>query len=113
MAGRMARRRPTIVSKPLSSSGAERLAADLEVFTHPVRAQILDILVRRVGRVCVCDIESGVPVKQPTVSHHLRLLREAGIVENERDGHWMYYSVKRKALDAVRARIEQALQRFD
>jgi ArsR family transcriptional regulator len=100
-------------ARPLTTVGAERLVADLEVFAHPVRAQILDILVRRGGRVCVCHIEDGVPVKQPTVSHHLRLLREAGVVDSERDGHWMYYSVKHEALGAVRARIEHALQRFD
>jgi ArsR family transcriptional regulator len=91
---------------------ADQLATDLEVFAHPVRAKILDILVRKGTRVCVCHIEADVPVKQPTVSHHLRLLREAGVVQNERDGHWMYYSVNREALDAVRARISRALGRF-
>jgi len=96
----------------LQAGDAEQLARDLEIFAHPVRVQILDILTRRSEHVCVCDIESGVPVKQPTVSHHLRLLREAGVVGSERRGQWVYYYVNRTALDSVRARIAVVLQRF-
>lgn len=54
---------------------------------------------------CVCDLEALVPVKQPTVSHHLRLLREAGLIGCERHGLWAYYFVQREALAALRARI--------
>lgn len=59
---------------------------------------------------CVCDLEAAVPVKQPTVSHHLRLLREAGLVESERRGLWAYYFLKREALADLRGRITEALQ---
>ncbi len=96
----------------LLAGDAQQLARDLEIFSHPVRVQVLDILTRGKKSVCVCDIESGVPVKQPTVSHHLRLLREAGLVQSERRGQWVYYSVNREALDAVRARIALVLLRF-
>jgi len=97
----------------LRSGDAEQLARDLEIFAHPVRVQILDILTRRSGHVCVCDIESGVSVKQPTVSHHLRLLRRAGIVQSQREGQWIYYFVNRPELEAVRERISLVLRRFN
>ena len=88
---------------------AEQLAADMALLGHPVRIQLLDVLARNEGRVCVCDLEAAVPVKQPTVSHHLRLLREAGIVGSEKQGLWAYYHIHRDALDAVRDRIAERL----
>jgi ArsR family transcriptional regulator len=60
----------------------------------------------------VCDLEVIVPVKQPTVSHHLRLLREAGLVDSERDGVWAYYRVREGALRALSARVGGALNRL-
>ena|SRR5687767_6902611 len=94
----------------LSSAAAKGLTADLEILAHPVRLQLLDVLARNPGQVCVCDLEAAVPVKQPTVSHHLRLLREAGLVDFEKHGLWAYYFVKRKALDALRGRILSRLE---
>jgi ArsR family transcriptional regulator len=85
----------------------ERMSADLELLAHPVRLQILDLLVRRGGEVCVCDLEGAVPVKQPTVSHHLRLLREAGWVDTVRKGVWAYYSVRPEVMRAVRQRVQR------
>jgi len=67
------------------------------------------VLVRKEGQVCVCDLEAAVPVKQPTVSHHLRLLREAGLIHSERQGLYAYYHVDRKALGALRDRIASRL----
>ena len=84
---------------------AQQLAADHQSLGHPIRLQILDILTRQGGQVCVCDIEAAVPVKQPTVSHHLRLLREAGLIDVERHGLWAYYYVNAEALAALQARI--------
>jgi ArsR family transcriptional regulator len=84
---------------------AEQAAGDLDLLANPVRLQLLDVLARNEGRVCVCDLESAVPVKQPTVSHHLRLLREAGLVSSEKVGQWVYYRVERENLRALRERI--------
>ena len=91
---------------------ATSLAADLEYLAHPVRLQLLDVLARNEGRVCVCDLEAAVPVKQPTVSHHLRLLREAGLVESEKVGQWVYYRIRRDEARALRERVHQALRAF-
>ena len=91
---------------------ATRLATDFETLAHPVRLQLLDVLTRNEGRVCVCDLEAAVPVKQPTVSHHLRLLREAGLVESEKVGQWVYYRIKRDEARALRDRVTQVLRAF-
>jgi ArsR family transcriptional regulator, arsenate/arsenite/antimonite-responsive transcriptional repressor len=94
----------------MSAAEAERATADLEILAHPIRMQLLDMLVRKGdGEVCVCDLEGEVSVKQPTVSHHLKLLREAGLVTSERRGLYAYYRVNRSALDALRGRIVQRL----
>ena len=89
----------------LSAEAAQQFSDDLQILAHPIRMQILDILGRSAGRVCVCDLEAALPVKQPTVSHHLRLLREAGLIDCERQGLWAYYFVQHEALAALRSRI--------
>ena len=72
----------------LSAEAAQQFSDDLQILAHPIRMHILDILGRSAGQVCVCDLEAALPVKQPTVSHHLRLLREAGLIDCERQGLW-------------------------
>lgn len=96
----------------MTMAQAARATADLEILAHPVRMQLLDVLARKEGSVCVCDLEAAVPVKQPTVSHHLRLLREAGLVHSEKQGLYAYYRVDRGALQDLRARITQRLAAF-
>lgn len=93
-------------------SEATAVATELEQLAHPVRLQLLDILARNEGRVCVCDLEAAVPVKQPTVSHHLRLLREAGLVESEKVGQWVYYRIRRDTARALGERVQQVLRAF-
>ncbi len=87
----------------------ERVSADLELLAHPVRLRILDILVRRGGEVCVCDLERALPVKQPTVSHHLRLLREAGWLDMVRKGVWAHYFVRPEILRSVTQRLQRVV----
>lgn len=93
----------------IGNAAAERLAADLQLIGHPIRIQLLDMLARNAGKVCVCDLEGNLPVKQPTVSHHLRILREGGLVDAEKQGQWMYYHVRGDALRALRTRVAQHL----
>jgi len=102
-----------LTARPSRTHGeAEVAATDFEHLAHPVRLQLLDVLARNEGRVCVCDLEAAVPVKQPTVSHHLRLLREAGLVESEKVGQWVYYRIRRDAARALRERVQQVLRAF-
>ena len=93
------------VAAPLSAEVARQFSDDLQILAHPVRIQILTMLAASAGQVCVCDLESALPVKQPTVSHHLKLLRDAGLIDCERRGLWAYYFVNRPALAALRVRI--------
>jgi ArsR family transcriptional regulator, arsenate/arsenite/antimonite-responsive transcriptional repressor len=83
------------VEPVLNTAEAQLATNDLLILAHPV-----------------CDIESAVPVKQPTVSHHLRLLRDAGLVDCERQGLWAYYFLKREALAELRARVAGQLDRL-
>jgi ArsR family transcriptional regulator, arsenate/arsenite/antimonite-responsive transcriptional repressor len=96
----------------LSADEAEALTADLDVLANPVRLQLLATLSASDVAVCVCDLEASVPVKQPTVSHHLKLLRAAGLVESEKRGLWAYYHVRRDELDRLRRRIAAGLGRL-
>lgn len=94
------------------ADGARSLTDDMAVLAHPVRLQLLGVLTAASEPVCVCDLEASVPVKQPTVSHHLRLLRAAGLVESEKRGLWAYYHVRRDELDRLRRRVSAGLGRL-
>lgn len=95
---------PTLAPR-ISPEAAKQLSDDLGILGHPIRLQILDMLAQRDGEVCVCDLEAALPVKQPTVSHHLKLLRAAGLIDFERRGLWAYYSVRRENLHALQQRV--------
>lgn len=81
---------------------AESLASLLKALADPVRLRLYSCIAAADGEICVCDIED-VGVSQPTVSHHLRKLREAGLIDCERRGTWVYYWALPDALDAARA----------
>jgi ArsR family transcriptional regulator, arsenate/arsenite/antimonite-responsive transcriptional repressor len=96
----------------LGAEEADSLTAALSVLAHPVRLMLLAQLSASAEPVCVCDLEMSVPVKQPTVSHHLKLLRAAGLVESEKRGLWAYYHVRRDELARLRRRIAAGLGRI-
>ncbi len=77
---------------------AERMAAIAKALADPVRLQLVDVLRKDAGRVCVCELVPLFDLSQPTVSHHLKILRSAGIVDSERRGLWAYYYVKPEGL---------------
>jgi ArsR family transcriptional regulator, arsenate/arsenite/antimonite-responsive transcriptional repressor len=96
----------------LDADRAQELTTDLDLLANPIRLQLLAVLTASDVPVCVCDLEASVPVKQPTVSHHLKLLRAAGLVESEKRGLWAYYHVRRDELDRLRRRIAAGLGRL-
>jgi ArsR family transcriptional regulator len=69
----------------------------------PVRIQLIDVLRRHAGKVCVCELVPLFDLSQPTVSHHLKVLRQAGLVGSERQGLWAYYYVMPDALEELAA----------
>ena len=78
---------------------AERMAAIAKALGDPIRLQLVDVLRKHAGKGCVCELVPLVELSQPTVSHHLKVLREAGIVDSERRGLWAFYYVIPEALD--------------
>ena len=80
-------------------------AALFKAIADPHRLTMLATLARADGETCVCDFTDSLPLNQPTVSHHLRILREAGLVTCERRGTWVYYSLA----EGARARLSDAL----
>src|SRR5947199_9502134 len=81
---------------------AERMAAVAKALGDPIRLQLVDVLRKHAGKVCVCELTPLFDVGQPTVSHHLKALREAGIVDSERRGLWAYYYVVPESLNEIR-----------
>jgi ArsR family transcriptional regulator len=72
---------------------ALRMAEVAKALGDPIRLQLVDVLRRHAGKVCVCELVPLFDVSQPTLSHHLKKLREAGLVDSERRGLWAYYYV--------------------
>jgi ArsR family transcriptional regulator len=80
---------------------AERIGRIAKALGDPVRVQLVDVLRRHAGEVCVCELVPLFDLSQPTVSHHLRVLRDAGVVGSERRGLWAYYYVIPDALEEL------------
>jgi ArsR family transcriptional regulator len=98
--------RTSLRAEPLADADAMALAEAFRALGDPVRLRILNLLATAPdGPVCACDLVEPVGKSQPTVSHHLRVLREAGLVTGERRGTWVYYAVAPEQLDAVRGRF--------
>jgi ArsR family transcriptional regulator, arsenate/arsenite/antimonite-responsive transcriptional repressor len=83
---------------PLSKSEREQLAAQFKALGDPTRLAIVNCLASD-GETCVCDFDVG--LSQPTISHHLRVLREAGLVRAERRGTWMHYRLVPEAVEGL------------
>lgn len=82
---------------------AERMGRVAKALGDPIRVQLVDVLRQHAGKVCVCELVPLFDVSQPTLSHHLKTLRDAGIVDSEREGLWAYYYVKPQALKELSA----------
>lgn len=82
---------------------AERLATIAKALGDSVRLQLVDVLRKHAGKVCVCELVPLFDISQPTLSHHLKKLRDAGIVDSERRGLWAYYYVTSDALEELSA----------
>ncbi|MEA2454190.1 MAG: ArsR family transcriptional regulator, arsenate/arsenite/antimonite-responsive transcriptional [Thermoleophilaceae bacterium] len=82
---------------------AERMAGIAKALADPVRLQLVDELRKHAGKVCVCELVPLFDLSQPTVSHHLKVLRQAGIVDSERQGLWAYYYVTPDSLKELSA----------
>jgi ArsR family transcriptional regulator len=88
-----------LVREPLSIEAAGAVAAQLKALADPVRLRLFSMVASRAGgEACVCDISEGLDVTQPTISHHLKVLKDAGLLTSQRRASWVYYSVVPSAL---------------
>ena len=92
-----------VVYPDVERQQAERMAAIAKALADPVRLQLVDVLRKHAGKVCVCELVPLFDLSQPTVSHHLKVLREAGLLGAERRGLWAYYYVDPEALEELSA----------
>lgn len=100
-----------LAAAPLDEAQAADLARVFKALGDPVRLRLLSMIASREGgEVCVCELTPAFALSQPTISHHLKLLRQAGLVDCERRGTWVYYWLLPAALErlAVVLRVPQA-----
>lgn len=92
-----------VLTAPLTEDEAGRLASQLKVLADPVRLRLLSLVANAsAGEVCACDLVEPLGRSQPTVSHHLKVLTEAGLLEREQRGRWAWFRVRPDRLEILR-----------
>jgi ArsR family transcriptional regulator len=95
---------PLLSSPPLADRDAEALAEALQALADPARLRLLSLIANCPDReACGCDLTGPIGLSQPTVSHHLKVLHEAGLLDRERRGKWVYYRVRPEPLASLRS----------
>ncbi|GGM14139.1 transcriptional regulator [Streptomyces fumigatiscleroticus] len=95
---------PGLLTAPLDEDQAVELAKVFKALGDPVRLRLLSMIASRAGgEVCVCDLTPAFDLSQPTISHHLKLLRQAGLIDCERRGTWVYYWLVPEMTDRLAA----------
>jgi len=92
-----------VVYPDIERAQAERMGGVAKALGDPIRVQLVDVLRKHAGKVCVCELVPLFDLSQPTVSHHLKVLRDAGVVGSERRGLWAYYYVNPDSLEELSA----------
>src|SRR5690606_4457182 len=96
-------------AEPMSAEQATNVAALLKALADPVRLQLLSLVASHEGgEACVCDLTGAFELSQPTISHHLKVLHQAGLLHRSKRGVWVYYKVDDDVLTALGALIASA-----
>ena len=96
-----------LARRPLSAEAAAELATKLKALSDPVRLRLLSVVASHGGgEACVCELSTGIDLTQPTISHHLKVLRTAGLLDSERRGSWVYYRVVADALQQLSSLLD-------
>ena len=97
---------PPLSAEPLSQAQAEQVAPLLKALADPVRLRLMSLVASHPGgEACVCDLNDAFDLTQPTISHHLKVLHEAGLLERDKRGVWVYYRASTEALAGLAALI--------
>lgn len=100
---------PNLLEAPLSEDNAETLAGIFKVMGDPARLRLLSLIAASEGaEACVCNLTEPLGLSQPTVSHHLKVLHQSGLLDRERRGNWIYYKLRPEALRSVRSALVSA-----
>jgi ArsR family transcriptional regulator len=95
--------------EPMSRQQAEQVAALLRALADPVRLRLMSLVASHEGgEACVCDLNDAFALSQPTISHHLKVLHEAGLLDREKRGVWVYYRARSDALAGLAGLISTA-----
>ena len=95
-----------LTAAPLSMEEAEQVAPLLKALADPVRLRLLSLVASHEGgQACICDLNDAFDLSQPTISHHMKVLHEAGLVDRDKRGVWVYYRVRPQALASLAALI--------
>src|SRR6476619_4529128 len=95
-----------LTQEPLTADAAERIAPLLKALADPVRLRLLSLVASHAdGEACVCDLNDAFDLSQPTISHHLKVLHEVGLLDRTKRGVWVYYAVQPAALSDLGALI--------
>ena len=98
---------PSVLDVLLTADAANEMARGFSALADPVRLRVLSILAASPeGEVCVCEFVDPLGKSQPTISHHLKILADAGLVQGDRRGKWVWYSLNRDRLAELRATID-------
>lgn len=102
---------PLLGESPLSAADATSLAAAFKVLADPARLRLLSLIGAQPGaEACTCDLIEPLGLSQPTVSHHLKVLHEAGLLDRERRAQWVLYRLRPDRLQALRAVLDTAVR---
>ena len=97
---------PPLSAQPLSAEQAEQVAPLLKALADPVRLRLMSLVASHSGgEVCACDLGESFDLSQPTISHHMKVLYDAGLVDRDKRGVWVYYRVRPQALASLGALI--------
>jgi ArsR family transcriptional regulator, arsenate/arsenite/antimonite-responsive transcriptional repressor len=97
---------PPLTREPLSAEQAGQVAPMLKALADPVRLRLMSLIASHPGgEACVCDLNEAFDLSQPTISHHLKVLHEAGLLDRDKRGVWVYYRARTKALASLGALI--------
>jgi ArsR family transcriptional regulator len=95
-----------LTREPLTPDAAERIVPLLKALADPVRLRLMSLVASHEdGEACICDLNPAFDLSQPTISHHLKVLHEAGLLEREKRGVWVYYRARAEALASLGALI--------